>query len=246
VEETAYLRGTKRPASDFKIKGATQFVPRVGATYPDSVDWTLQGYVTQVKDQGQCGSCWAFSTTGGLEGQHFRYTGALISLSEQNLVDCVSGNNCNGGWMDTAFAWIRDNGGIDTEDSYPYEAVNGACRYNPGNIGATVTGWVDIASGNEDALLAACADNGPISVAIDASQSSFQFYSSGVYYEPACSTSTLDHGVLVAGYGVDNGTPFWLVKNSWGQGWGSGGYLLMARNQGNNCGIATAGSYPTV
>jgi len=230
----------------------------VTITYPESrhaqistgaadVDWRTKGAVTGVKNQGQCGSCWSFSTTGSTEGAHFLATGKLVSLSEQNLVDCSvpEGNQgCNGGLMDSAFKYIISNHGIDTESSYPYTATGpNSCRFNAANVGATITGFTDVSSGSEAALQTAV-DAAPVSVAIDAGHNSFQLYSSGVYYEPACSTTQLDHGVLAIGYGTDGGADYWLVKNSWGTSWGMSGYINMSRNRNNNCGIATMASYP--
>jgi cathepsin L len=218
------------------------------AGYPTSLDWRSKGAVTGVKDQGQCGSCWSFSTTGSIEGVAALNESGLVSLSEQNLVDCSwsYGNlGCNGGLMDSAFKYVIDNGGIDTEASYPYTATSsrfGGCYYNAKNKGAYINGYLDVTSQSESALQNAVTYRGPVSVAIDASQTSFQLYKSGVYYEPKCSSTSLDHGVLCVGYGVDSGSDYWLVKNSWGTGWGMSGYIEMARNHGNNCGIATQAS----
>jgi cathepsin L len=218
---------------------------------PASVDWRTKNCVTPVKDQGQCGSCWSFSATGAMEGAHvLSQQGALVGLSEQNLVDCSTdqGNQgCNGGLMDDAFQYVISNPGIDSEDSYPYTATGpNDCQFDASNVATTITAFTDVSSGDENALQTAIATVGPISVAIDASQSSFQMYSGGVYNEPACSSTQLDHGVLAVGYGTDNGTPYYLVKNSWSTSWGMNGYIEMTRNSNNQCGIATAASYPTI
>ncbi len=212
-------------------------------------DWRQGNAVTPIKNQGQCGDCWAFSAVASTEGQHALSTKNLVSLSEQNLVDCsqAEGNQgCNGGLMDDAFKYIIKNKGIDTEASYPYKAVQGKCHYSTANIGATLSSFQDIPKDNEQALTTAIQTVGPISVAIDASHQSFQFYSGGVYYEPRCSSTQLDHGVTAVGYGSLNNSAFYLVKNSWGTSWGISGYILMSRNRNNNCGIATDASYPIV
>ncbi|KAH8240332.1 hypothetical protein KR032_010470 [Drosophila birchii] len=232
---------------DENLKEQT-FISPEHVTLADSVDWRSKGAVTGVKNQGSCGSCWAFSATGSLEGQHFRKTGKLVSLSEQNLVDCSGsyGNKgCGGGFMTWAFKYIKDNGGIDTEESYPYKAKNDKCKFNRATIGATVTGFVTLPIGDEKKLAETVATIGPVSVAIHVT-ASFQHYRSGIYIEPNCDPKQLNHGVLVVGYGSENGKDFWLVKNSWGSSWGDKGYIKMLRNGNNQCGISTAACYPTV
>uniref|UniRef100_A0A669ELV9 Cathepsin L.1 n=1 Tax=Oreochromis niloticus TaxID=8128 RepID=A0A669ELV9_ORENI len=234
--------------SSLPRRGSTFFRLPKGTVLPDTVDWRDKGYVTNVQNQMDCGSCWAFSAIGALEGQNFRKTGKLVSLSKQQLVDCSQsfGNHgCNGGWMDWAFKYIQATGGIDTEASYPYEAEEGNCHYNPETVGATCTGYVDV-SPNEDALKEAVATIGPISIAMDASHESFQFYQSGVYDEPDCSKTVLNHDVLAVGYGTENGHDYWLIKNSWGIRWGDKGYIKMSRNKSNQCGIASDATYPLV
>jgi len=243
-EFRSQYNGFNASLSTIKESERQYYVPK-NVKIPDSVDWRTQGYVTPIKDQGQCGSCWAFSAVASLEGQHFKATNMLVSLSEQNLVDCsrAQGNQgCQGGLMDQAFTYIKSNMGIDTEMSYPYHAVNQQCQFKASDVGATDTGFMDIPAQNEDALANAIATVGPISVAIDAAHNSFQFYHTGIYYEPACSATRLDHGVTAVGYG--NG--FYIVKNSWGLGWGDQGYIMMSRGRQNNCGIATMSSYPLV
>jgi cathepsin L len=251
-DEYRKMNGFLRNYGDSTARGnQSAFLAPFHAVVPDRVDWRDHGYVTEVKNQGACGSCWAFSATGALEGQHKRKTGNMVSLSEQNLVDCSTafGNHgCNGGLMDQAFDYIKSNHGIDTEKFYPYKGTNQQCHFKKSQIGADDTGFVDLPMGDEEALKTAVATQGPISVAIDAGHPSFQLYKSGVYIDPECSPMQLDHGVLVVGYGTDDvsGQDYWIVKNSWGPKWGADGYILMARNRNNQCGIATKASYPLV
>jgi len=246
-EYSSLYLGTKFDASKLLATRKHQNKKTFG-TNPSSIDWTTQGAVTPVKNQGQCGSCWSFSASGSTEGAHKIATGDLVSLSEQQLIDCSSsyGNEgCNGGLMTNAFKYIIANGGLDTEASYPYTGEAGKCKFNPKTVGATLSSYVTVESGSESALEDQIV-KGPVSVAIDASSQSFQLYDSGVYYDKECSSTQLDHGVLVVGYGTDNGSEYYLVKNSWGEDWGLNGYIMMARNKDNMCGIATMASQPVV
>jgi len=234
--------GTHITVEDYKLV-EEEYVPTA-----DTVNWKTKGAVTGVKDQGQCGSCWSFSSTGAIEGITFIKNAKLPSFSEQNLMDCSTsyGNQgCNGGLMTSAFKYVVANKGLDTESSYPYTAKNGNCHYTVANSGGSINSYGTVASGSESALVTAIARQ-PISVAIDASHNSFQLYKSGIYYESACSSSRLDHGVLAVGYGSDTTGDYFVVKNSWGTSWGMAGYINMARNKANNCGIATQAAYPTI
>lgn len=254
-EFNARYNGFRMEQQEPEKKRNTLFVPSPDYTPSNAtmaVDWKEKGVVTSVKNQGDCGACWAFSANGALEAQHNMSGNPLVSLSEQNLMDCTekppySNMACLGGTMDKAFQYIINNKGVDTEASYPYRAqTEKVCRFNRATVGATMTKFVDIPI-NEMALAEACEKVGPISVAIDAGWITFRFYRSGVYYEPRCFTTKLNHGVLLVGYGTeDTGEPFYLVKNSWGPSWGLQGYVKMARNRNNNCGIASVASYPVV
>jgi len=213
--------------------------------YPSgSLDWVAKGAVTGVKDQGQCGSCWAFSTTGSVEGAIQIKHSVLNSLSEQELVDCGEryGNlGCNGGLMDRAFKFVEANG-LCSEADYPYMAQNMACKMSSctAQPWTNISSYKDVTSGDENNL-GTSVDLGPVSVAIEADQSSFQLYTGGVFTGP-CGTN-LDHGVLAVGYGTDNGQDYWKVKNSWGTSWGEQGYIRMIRNK-DLCGIANQASFP--
>jgi xylem cysteine proteinase len=211
---------------------------------PSSIDWNAKGAVAEVKNQGQCGSCWSFSTTGSIEGAVEIKTGRLTSLSEQQLVDCSTANyGCQGGLMDYAFQFVMKNGGLCRESDYPYTASQGRCQTSCSLV-STISNYKDVSRYNEDALLAAVA-NQPVSVAIEADQTSFQFYSGGVM-TGSCGTS-LDHGVLVTGYGTDNGQDYWTIKNSWGANWGENGYIRIGRGMQSpygQCGVAMQPSYP--
>ncbi|XP_051123203.1 vignain-like [Andrographis paniculata] len=230
------------------LRGNGTFMYENVQSIPPSVDWRKKGSVTPVKDQGQCGSCWAFSTIVAVEGINHIRTNNLVSLSEQELVDCDTEQNqgCNGGLMDIAFDFIQKKGGITTEKNYPYLGVDGKCDVKKENSPAvSIDGHENVPSNNEEALLKAVA-NQPVSVAIDAGGSNFQFYDEGVL-TGECGTE-LDHGVAIVGYGTTvDGTKYWIVKNSWGPEWGENGYIRMQRGveaEEGLCGIAMEASYP--
>ncbi|XP_038971284.1 senescence-specific cysteine protease SAG39-like [Phoenix dactylifera] len=240
-----------KPNSQASSGMATKSFKYENATaVPVSMDWRAKGAVTPIKDQGQCGCCWAFSAVAAMEGITKLSTGKLISLSEQELVDCDTkgeDQGCGGGLMDDAFKFIIKNGGLTTEANYPYEATDGTCNTGKSHShAATIGGYEDVPANSEAALLKAVA-NQPVSVAIDAGGFAFQLYSSGVFTGD-CGTD-LDHGVTAVGYDkTSDGTKYWLVKNSWGSSWGENGYIRMQRDvdaKEGLCGIAMEASYPT-
>jgi len=219
---------------------------------PDELDWRLFNAVTPVKNQGQCGSCWSFSATGAIEGAYAIQNQILISFSEEQLVDCsrLYGNSgCNGGLMDSAFKYTMVNG-LCSEDEYPYTSSSGKTTYKCLNCEpiVKVRGCYDVTPNNQLALKEAVSI-GPVSVAIDADTRYFQSYSSGILDLSDCNTN-LDHGVLIVGYGVENDTKYWLLKNSWGDSWGEKGYFRILRTDSQNdsgiCGVAIQPSFPFV
>ena len=221
----------------------------------EEVNWVKKGAVTDVKDQGQCGSCWSFSTTGALEGAYFVKYGNLETFSEQQLVDCDSFKNggrdmgCNGGLMDHAFTWIEKNGGLCSETDYPYVSgetkTAGTCKKTCKVVeNSKVASFVDVTPSSDIAMMTALSQQ-PVSIAIEADQREFQLYKSGIF-TGVCGNK-LDHGVLVIGYGPD----YYLVKNSWGLSWGDGGYIKLGlgpefNNGDGQCGMLLQGSYPKV
>ncbi|NWI93626.1 CATL2 protein, partial [Pitta sordida] len=218
---------------------------------PVRVDWRAKGYVTPIKNQGHCGSCWAFSATGALEGLVFKRTGKLVVLSEQNLVDCsrkLGNHGCGGGYVERAFQYVHDNGGLNSERVYPYMGTDSSyCRYNPQDKAANCSGFQVVARGSEQALEQAVATVGPVSVAVDARSLHFQFYKSGIF---SCTfgSQSVNHAMLAVGYssapaGAHN-TSYWILKNSWAETWGEQGYMFLLKDAGNQCGVANQASYP--
>ncbi|KXZ49007.1 hypothetical protein GPECTOR_24g297 [Gonium pectorale] len=246
LQQTAgkFRLGLKRPAGALH-NSPLRAAGLKAASCPGSVDWRQNGAVTDVKDQGNCGSCWTFAATGAMEGAFALATGGLVSLSEKQLVDCVcadgscGSHGCSGGWMNDAFRYVINNGGIASGDTYPYSPSDGSCNTGLAQqVVTTLTGWTDVAPTESDLLSAVC--NQPVAIVLEATDS-FQAYSGGVYTGPPGCGNSINHAVLVVGYDAES----WIVKNSWGRGWGEGGYIRIARGS-NVCGLTYAPSFPTV
>ncbi|CAI8041681.1 Cathepsin L [Geodia barretti] len=233
------------------LQSATEVFSGSNITCPSSLDWRSMGFVTDIKNQGSCKSSWAFSATGALEGQLYKASRTLVSLSEQQLLDCSEafGNNgCYGGVTSNAFTYVTKCGGVCRESSYPYLGyVNGCAANYCSKVFSCTGGYVRIQSANENALMQATYNVGPLSVVLDASSISFQYYTDGIYCDTDCNQSGLNHAMLVVGYGTDSssGVDYWILKNSWGKSWGLNGYMKIVRGK-NMCGIATAATYPLI
>ena len=213
----------------------------------DSIDWREKGIVNPVKDQGSCGSCWAFSAIQAQESQWAKTTGTLYVLSESNLVDCVTTcYGCDGGLMTLAYDYVieNQNGQFMKDEDYPYTPSQGTCKFDQKKAVTKIIKYIEIVEGSEEDLADKVSNYGVCSIAIDASHFSFQLYSSGIYNEKSCSSTDLDHGVGCVGYGSQDGKNFWIVRNSWGTGWGEKGYIRMIKDKNNQCGEASMACVP--
>ena len=260
-----YRYRTKSSSLPRRFYDSLLHYPTISNQPIESIDWRAEGLVTPIKDQAQCGSCWAFSAVATMEGAQAKKSGNLTSLSEQDLVDCVPDcYGCGGGWPTLAIEYVingstpnntlhfsntSDNNSnismIDTESSYPYQGTDNNCQYQVGGRGANITGLVNIESGNVASLQDALLTIGPISVAIDV-EADFQFYETGFFETTECSETELDHAVTAVGFGTtSDGKKYYIIKNSWGTTWGEDGYIYYSADIPNMCGIAQDACYAT-
>ena len=244
--KATYVSGLKTEVGSYGCKSFSSSA----SSSPSSIDWRSKGAVSSVKDQGQCGSCWTFSSTGAVEGAWAISKGQLLDLSEQQLVDCATGisygsHGCSGGQMEGAFKYVIEHGQCSLS-SYPYTAKDGTCKSCSSVV--KLSSCSDVKPNDQVSLKGAVAQQ-PVSIAIEADTRYFQSYSGGILTSTSCGTN-LDHGVLIVGYGEENGQKYWLVKNSWGTSWGDKGYVKIARSESTNdagiCGIAMDPSFPSV
>jgi len=252
AEFKTYLTGYRHEEKDYNLSNNQMPKLETLQAIPAALDYRIPSMnpfnrvaVNPVQNQGQCGSCWAFSAAAAIEGANTLATGNLVKLSEQQLVDCsrqFGNNGCGGGMPDRAFQYVISAGGLSTEQSYPYRGADGWCTQ--GQPGAQISAFYDVPPYNEPAMQQALASYGPLSIALEADQQVFQFYSGGVLDSAECGQQ-MDHAVLIVGYGMDGGRPYWTVRNSWGPTWGEQGYIRIAMGK-NMCGLATVPSFPYV
>jgi cathepsin L len=239
-------------SDDFDVPDAAEgleiFEQPKSLIIPKSFDWRNFHAVTVVKDQKDCGSCYAFAAIGSAEGQIFMKTGKLLSLSEQEIIDCASSDatfGCDGGYLFGVFNYIKQNRGISLEKDFPFSGIKNSCKTDKSKFEVTLKGFVELPSNDEDLLQQALLSIGPLAVLIDINHESFMRYESGIYYEPNCSDNT-NHAALLVGYGTENGIDYWTLKNSYSTSYGEKGFLRIARNQNNHCGIASFATFPLI
>ncbi|XP_076261029.1 cathepsin L4 [Rhynchophorus ferrugineus] len=211
---------------------------------PEEINWVEKGFVTPIYNQKDCGSCYAFSVAGVIQGQIFKQTHKLVPLSPQQLVDCslASGNyGCGGGSLRNTLRYLEKAGGIMAYSDYPYIAKQRKCHYDKNLAIANITSWAVLPARDEKALEAAVAKMGPIAISINAAPHTFQFYHRGIYDDPTCTSFTVNHAMLLVGYTRDA----WILKNWWGKHWGEQGYMRLRRHH-NRCGVANYAAYALV
>ena len=228
--------------SSQKVRYPSQKVSKLPKAIPDFIDWREQGLVNPVRDQGSCGSCWAFSAVAASESAYSLSSGSLLQFSEQNFVDCASCYGCNGGFADSAlyYAISDQNGQFNSEKDYPYTAVNGVCSFDSKKAVGKITKLISVEWKDEIDLKEKVASYGVASVSISAGNVPFMSYTGGILDNDQCQPlSAVDHAVAAVGYGTEDGIDYWIVRNSWGMSWGEDGYVRMIRNKDNQCHIAS-------